>query len=245
MDSEISCEDLFLSKHPNQIKLDPSLFFNIDMPFDPTNFKVISYGIYISTLTKDLDPLKYDLSLDSPKIILSKKHLAEDIKLSIEMRLNKLFLSSIGGNATLGTEVLRQKNQKISNEDTFKAGPYVFRFLINSDDILEYQFWPYEDSSENFGSQRKKKVKFDSKSITPNEFRLTDDILKPASSPNAQNNDYGSILSQSDKYYFKANYNFPAYFIFRGGESRKMHKKQKILVGSRNFEFQVEKTIKG
>ena len=242
MDNQISCEDLFLTKNPNQLKLDPSFFFNFDMPFDPTNFKTVSYNVFISTLTNNPGPLKLKLSLDAPKIILSKKDLDEDIKLSIEMRLNKVFLSCIGGKAIFGTEVKRTKLQKIRNGDNFKAGPYVFCFLINNDDILEYQFWLDEDKSENFGSQKKKRVRFDTPNST--EFHLTDEILKTASSKNGQNNDYCTIILQNDKYYFKSNFNITAYFILGSGESRKLQKKQKILIGSRDFEFQIEKIKK-
>lgn len=247
MENEISCEDLFLSKEPNQIKLDTSLLFNFETPFDPTNFKIISYNLSLFPLKNDPGPL--ELSLDSPKLILSKKHHGEDIKLLFEMRLDKVFLSCLDGNATLGTEVQRTKIQKIRNDDTFKVGPYVFHFLINNDDILEYKFWLFEDGAENFGSMKKKKVKFDTKSNTPNEFHLTDEILRPSGSPNANNNDYCTIITQNDKYFFKSNYNFPAYFLFRSrGESRKMQRKKqqkhKILIGSKEFDFQIEKIVK-
>jgi hypothetical protein len=185
------------------------------------------------TLSESQTSLKLSskISKDSPSYLLSEEMLNEDIKFSIEMKLNKLYLVNLSGDSGLAIDVKSSRSNKIEEGDMIKVGPFIMLFTLDSTGDLEYQFWEYNGTLDLPIYENKKKVIFEQ-----DEFKIGTYLFDSAC---VQKADYGRIFYE-DKYILRSNLGSSIYLFTKRGGSRalkKIDKKEKLLIGMREFEF--------
>lgn len=233
MEPEISCKTLFISKYPKEKLADPSFLYAMELPFDLTNFKQISYEFTIKDLS-DESKNTFVVDPESP----SKSFPTY----SIEMRVNKLYLVHGPDHSGIGS-FHPGKKHKISNGDAYKLDTHCLVFLVDNGQLF-YQSSLYDGKSNMLADSKKAKYNVPFQETAEGRKAKLSHILDSLKNrpQNEIGKDYGFITSSEDgNFYLTPGYNEKTFKLIGRNQEIRLKRNNTVLVENRELNIVFEK----